>query len=69
MTIERKDQLDVSVSAAVYIMDEEGRLLLLKQAAPEKGLDREPGGDPVLDFGRVVYAVVPVHAQDSVEER
>ena len=44
MTIERKDQLDVSVSAAVYIMDEEGRLLLLKQAAPEKGGKWGPPG-------------------------
>ena len=44
MTPERKDQLDVSVSAAVYIVDEEGRLLLLKQAAPEKGGKWGPPG-------------------------
>lgn len=40
-----KRRLPVSVSAAVYIVDDEGRLLLLKQAAKEK-VDRwgPPGG-------------------------
>lgn len=32
-----RNRLPVSVSAAVYITDEEGRILLLQQAAKEKG--------------------------------
>lgn len=37
MNAEHRDRLPVSVSAAVYIEDKEGRLLLLRQASETKG--------------------------------
>lgn len=40
----------VSVSSAVFIEDEEGRLLLVQQAAPEKGYKWSPPGGGMLAF-------------------
>ncbi len=37
MSVEKRERLPVSVSSAVFIEDEKGRLLLLKQAAKRKG--------------------------------
>lgn len=44
MVEEKRERLAVSVSAAVFITDEEGKLLLLKQAAESKGGKWGPPG-------------------------
>jgi len=70
MSPERQERLPVSVSSAVFIEDEQGRLLLLQQASERKGFRWGPpaGGleaheDPIMGALRETREEIGVEAE------
>ena len=72
MSTERRERLPVSVSSAVFIEDEQGRLLLLQQASERKGFRWGPpaGGleaheDPIIGALRETREEIGVEVELS----
>lgn len=58
MAPERRERLPVSISAAVFIEDDQGRLLLLQQAAEYKGYKWGPPAGGMEAFENPIMAAV-----------